>query len=760
MKIIALILSILFLNYSFSQQTFTINGNVSNGDTNIELAQIIIKGNNKTTYTDSSGFFSIKDLKDSIIKLYVKHIEYSSYNKTINLNHSKFINVQLSERQKEIEEVVISGNLKEVSKLESITPVEVYTPKFFKRNPTPNLFESLQNINGIRPQLNCSVCNTGDIHMNGLEGPYTMVLIDGMPIVSSLSTVYGLSGIPNALIERVEIVKGPSSSLYGSEAIGGIINVITKKPEKAPILTVNLMSTSYLENNVDIGIKSRIKSRIKSKVDILTGINYFNYNTPIDVNNDNFTDVTLSNRISVFQKWNFKQKKNNLFTIAGRYFYEDRWGGEMNWTPKHRGTDSIYGESIYTSRFELLGSYQLPIQEDVKISLSANSHQQNSYYGDMLYSGDQKIGFSQIVWNKVLPRHDFTLGSSYRYTYYDDNTPATDQNNTNNPDHTHITSIFSQDEFKVNENQKLLMGARLDLSNNHGAIFTPRLGYKINLQKTHSIRLNSGTGFRVVNIFTEDHAALTGARDVVIQEDLKPEQSYNANINYTGAFYTKKDHSINIDITGFYTYFTNKIFPDYDTDPNLIIYKNLNGHAINEGVSINLNIALKNGFRLNSGATYKNVTNVEDGIKEQQILSERFTGTWGTSFLFKKLKTEIDYTGNVYSPMRLPLASELDPRNEFSPWWSTQNIQFNYKGLKKWEIYAGIKNLLNFTPNKVNPFIIARANDPFDKNVQFSPSGEAIATPNNPYGLTFDPTYIFAPNQGARAFLGVRFKID
>ena len=171
MKIIALILSILFLNYSFSQQTFTINGNVSNGDTNIELAQIIIKGNNKTTYTDSSGFFSIKDLKDSIIKLYVKHIEYSSYNKTINLNHSKFINVQLSERQKEIEEVVISGNLKEVSKLESITPVEVYTPKFFKRNPTPNLFESLQNINGIRPQLNCSVCNTGDIHMNGLEGP-------------------------------------------------------------------------------------------------------------------------------------------------------------------------------------------------------------------------------------------------------------------------------------------------------------------------------------------------------------------------------------------------------------------------------------------------------------------------------------------------------------------------------------------------------------------------------------------------------------
>ena len=592
--------------------------------------------------------------------------------------------------------------------------------------------------------------------MNGLEGPYTMVLIDGMPIVSSLSTVYGLSGIPNALIERIEIVKGPSSSLYGSEAIGGIINVITKKPEKAPLLTVDLMSTSYLENNIDIGIKSRIKS----KVSILTGINYFNYNTPTDLNNDNFTDVTLSNRISVFQKWNFKQKNNKLFTIAGRYLYEDRWGGEMNWTPEHRGTDSIYGESIYTSRVELLGSYQLPIDEDIKISFSANSHQQNSYYGDMLYVGDQKIGFSQIVWNKVLPWHDLTMGSSYRYTYYDDNTPATQKEELNNPENTHISSVFGQDEFKINENQKLLLGARVDFSNNHGTILTPRLGYKIKLKKTHSLRLNSGTGFRVVNIFTEDHAALTGARDVVIQEDLKPEQSYNVNINYTGTFYTKKDHSINIDITGFYTYFTNKIFPDYDTDPNSILYKNLNGHAISEGISMNLNISLKNGFKLNSGATIMNVTNIENGIKAQQILSERFTGTWGASYLIKKLNTEIDYSGNLYSPMRLPLVSELDPRSEFSPWWSTQNIQFNYKGFKKWEIYAGVKNLLNFTPNKGNPFIIARPNDPFDKNVQFSPSGEAMVTPNNPYGLTFDPSYIFAPNQGARAFFGIRYKIN
>src|SRR5690606_20414505 len=130
-----------------------------------------------------------------------------------------------------LEEIVISGTMKPVLRSESLVPVEVYTPTFFKKNPTANVFEALQIVNGVRPQVNCSVCNTGDIHISGLEGTYTFVLIDGMPIVSRLSTVYGLSGIPNSMIERVEVVKGPASSLYGSGAVGGLINIITKCPK-------------------------------------------------------------------------------------------------------------------------------------------------------------------------------------------------------------------------------------------------------------------------------------------------------------------------------------------------------------------------------------------------------------------------------------------------------------------------------------------------------------------------------------------------
>ena len=132
-------------------------------------------------------------------------------------------------------------------------------------------------MNGVRPQLNCSVCNTGDIHINGLEGPYTMVLIDGMPIVSGLSTVYGLTGIPQSMIDRVEIVKGPASTLYGSEAVGGLINIITKSPETAPRISADLMGTSWREFDNNISYTAKPFDRAST----LIGINYYNYTNPI-----------------------------------------------------------------------------------------------------------------------------------------------------------------------------------------------------------------------------------------------------------------------------------------------------------------------------------------------------------------------------------------------------------------------------------------------------------------------------------------------
>ena len=717
----------------------------------LPLANVVIKTLKKATITDSEGHFNLNSIENGTYDIQVSYTGFKSQSKKISVIDSTeiYLNFDLKENNT-LDEVVITGTLKPVSRLESPVPVEVYKPIFFKKNPTANIFEALQNVNGVRPQLNCNVCNTGDIHINGLEGPYTLVLIDGMPIVSGLSTVYGLSGIPNSLLERIEIVKGPASSLYGSEAVGGLINIITKNPKNAPLFSADSFLTSWGELNVDLGFKANVSKNIS----LLTGINYFNYSNPIDNNNDNFTDLTLQDRISVFQKWNFNRKNNKQFSLAGRYFYEDRWGGEMQWEKKYRGGSEVYGESIYTKRWELLGAYELPIAEKMLFSFSYTDHDQNSVYGAVPYLAKQRIGFGQLTWDKTLNNHDLLFGTALRYQYYDDNTTATLEEDVN-----WIPSLFVQDEITFNENHKVLLGARYDYNRNHGNIFTPRLAYKWKLNDNNIIRFNTGTGFRIVNLFTEEHAALTGSRDVIVLEELKPERSFNVNLNYLKKIYAQNGTFIGIETTAWYTRFSNSIIPDYDTNPNQIIYKNLEGHAVTKGISSNVDLVFTNGLKMILGATYMDVSKTENNITTQQILTEQFSGTWAISYRINKLFLDVDYTGNVYGPMRLPLLGALDPRKEYSPTWSIQNIQFTFNKFKKIEIYAGVKNLLNWTPNKGNPFIIARANDPFDKNVEYDASGNVQATADNPYALTFDPNYVYGPNQGIRTFLGMRYTL-
>ncbi|MBP7477275.1 MAG: TonB-dependent receptor [Chitinophagales bacterium] len=759
--IFTIILFLLFASHAWGQGN-SLSGKIQAEGKPIEFAQIGLIGTSFGSTTDSTGKYLLRNIPAGNYVVHVTALGYKKWEKAIALRTGEQVSmtIDLTNYQNTLQDIVISGTLKEVMRSESPVPVEVFTPIFFKKNPTASIYEALQNVNGVRPQLNCNVCNTGDIHINGLEGPYTMILIDGMPIVSSLSTVYGLSGIPNSLIERVEVVKGPASSLYGSEAVGGLINIITKKASSAPKLSLDVFTNSYGEVNADGGFKFTLPK----KADVLTGINYFNFQNRVDLNADNFTDMTLQHRISLFQKWNFIRSEKRIANIALRYMYEDRWGGDMRWEKQFRGGDSIYGESIYTNRWEVLGNYQLPIKEKIVLSYSYNDHQQDSRYGDMAYIAAQRIGFGQLTWDKKWGIHDILLGTAIRYTFYDDNTPATASPDTLNPSNlpqkTWLPGVFLQDEIKINVQHTLLMGFRYDYNSVHGNIYTPRLGYKWSLNEKNIFRLNAGMGYRVVNVYAEDHAALTGARIVEIKSALKPERSYNINLNYIKKIFTENGSFIGFDAAIFYTYFNNRIVGNFEKDPNKIIYDNLAGYAESKGMSLNMDMSFVSGLKIIAGVTLMENSLTENGSTIQQILTEKFTGTWSISYKFRKQHLSVDYTGNLYSPMRLPILSGLDPRSATSPWWSIQNIQILYSGFKNIELYLGVKNLLNWTPNQGNPFIIARSQDPFDKNVAFDAQGKALVTADNPYGLTFDPNYVYGPNQGIRGFVGMRIKIQ
>lgn len=729
-------------------QTGTVHGRITVKGKPVEAASITIPSIGAGALSDTAGYFLMQQLPTGQpLHLLATGNGLISFEKTCTLqpDSSLFINISMLPADPALlEDVVITGTMKEISRSASPVPVEIITPKLFQKNPTPSLFEAVGMVNGVQPQLNCNVCNTGDIHINGMEGPYTLILIDGMPIVSALSSVYGLSGIPNGMVERIEVVKGPASSLYGSEAMGGIINVVTKSPVKAPAFSTDIFTTSWGEISADASLKLKLH-----KASSLLGINYFSYRHKIDHNKDGFTDVTLQNRISLFNKWSFVRRHDRLASIAARYVYEDRWGGQTSWRKRWRGTDSIYGESIYTSRVELIGLYQLPVKEKIFTQFSFNRHSQNSYYGDIPYFATQQVVFAQAYWDKHIGKaHSLLLGAALRYTFYDDNTPATASANgrLNEPSETYLPGLFIQDEWALSSRQTLLAGYRYDYDKHHGSVHSPRIAYKYAADNNHIFRASFGTGFRVVNIFTEDHAALTGAREVLIAEALKPERSINSNLNYVLKIAADKLF-LSFDITAFYAYFSNKITGDFDTDPNRIIYKNLNGHAVSRGISLNNEVNFNFPLKILAGITYMNVyqQNHVSGrqVRSDQLQAPEWSGNFVATYTIGR-KYVIDLTGKWDGPMRLPVFPN-DYRPDYSPWFAIINLQLTRKIKNGVELYGGVKNLFNFIP--ANP--ILRAFDPFNKYVD-----DPV---NNPFHYSFDPSYNYASLQGIRAFAGIRF---
>ncbi|MBC8407273.1 MAG: TonB-dependent receptor, partial [Rhodobacteraceae bacterium] len=485
----------------------TLKGKITDGKEVVPFANITVKGTGIGTAADMDGLFVLNDVPAGKHELIVSAIGYNKHKTAVEVKQGEnTINPILKESSYKLDQVVVTGTMKESFIQASPVKVEVITQKFLEKVATANVMEIIENVNGVQKQVNCGVCGTNDIHINGMEGPYTLVLIDGMPIMSSLSTVYGLNGIPTSLIKQIEVIKGPSSTLYGTEAVAGVINIITKKPKDVSLLEFDAFFNSHEEKNLDFAFAPKM-----NKVDMLFSGNLYNMQKFIDDNDDTFADVPFSNRLSLFNRWSLKRKSGKALDFSAKYYKEDRYGGVEEWTDADRGSGSIYGESIYTDRVELTGTYQFPLEENIRVDASYNYHHQDSYYGTTKYEAWQEVYFANFLWDKQIGlNHDFLMGYTHRYQSYIDSTLAMVN------EQKFIPGLFVQDEMKLRHNLSLLGGIRADHHKDHGLIYSPRLNVKWNPETYTTIRLNGGTGFRTVNLFTEDHAALTGSREVFV----------------------------------------------------------------------------------------------------------------------------------------------------------------------------------------------------------------------------------------------------
>ncbi|MFO7894515.1 MAG: TonB-dependent receptor [Longimicrobiales bacterium] len=703
-------------------------GTVTASGAAVGYADVVLRGYGIRATADSRGRFVLGGVEPGSHTILVSSLGYGTAEVTVEVGPGATaeVEVALEEEAIGLNPIVVTATRKRTFVSESPVKVDVVPARFLQNMATSSLTESIQHVNGLYQQVDCAVCYTNNIRINGMEGPYTSVLIDGQPIMSSLASVYGLNGINPSLIERIEIIKGPSSTLYGSDAMAGVINVITKDPRFAPRLSVDARQTDHGATSVDFAVAPSVGSTRG-----LVSGTFYRQGEFLDDNGDGYADVTLDTRLSLFGKVHLEAERGGGLSLAGKYYHEDRFGGERGWTKEDRGSDEVYGESIYTDRFELLGAWGLPVPaEDLKLEFSLTHHRQDAMYATSPYNADQNVVAGHLLWEPDLGRgHDVLLGVGGEWESFDDESPATVE------PVTHVTpGFFAQDEYTAGRGVKLLGGLRVDHHGDHGVILSPRAALKLEPLPATAVRLNAGTGFRVVDLFTEDYASLTHTRRLVTAQDLDPERSYNLTLNVNQVV-DWGNNPMMLDVDAFYTHFTNRIIPDYDSDPGQIIYHNLDGFGVTRGVGVSLNqnmTVLPLFYTL--GITVQDVFYEHEGARERELFAASFKGVWSATYT-TPWDVAVDYTGTVVGPMRLPAYDEPFSRPTSSETYAVHNLMVTWDAGDDVEVYAGARNLFDYT--------------------QPSP----IVDPANPFGENFDTAWVYGPIYGRNLVVGGRYSL-
>lgn len=698
-------------------------------DEPVIAANIGIISLNKGTSTDGEGFYKIKNIQAGTYTIEVSALGYKRFRKEIVIEPDKitYLNVRLEEQIEKLPQLVVTGTLRETKLKDTPVKVQVLTAQYLQKNPSSNLMDNISFINGLYEEVGCGVCSTNSVRINGMQGPYTAVLIDGMPIMGSLASVYGLNGINPAIIETIEITKGPNSTLYGSEAMGGVINIRTKNPDAANSVHLDIYGTTHQEANLDVSLTKNI-----NKVRTLWSGSIYHFDHFLDGNNDGFSDLTKNNRYAFFTKWNFSSENNQNLNLAAKLYFEDRLGGTEFYSKKYRGSSEVYGESILTKRFELMSDYDFSISgEQLSLNTSYSYHDQNSWYGDYSYQASQSIIYSNLVWDKQFDIQNLLVaGTSFKYDrleqiFGEQYVPY------GSSDNRFVPGLFAQYERIFNNTLRGLAGLRLDYHNKHGYILSPRLNIKLDATDHTTIRFNTGTGFRVVNIFTEQHEVLSGSRVVEIQEELNPERSINGTLNINQIIDIGVS-VLNIDFDLFYTRFSNQILPDYQT-PGKIIYTNLKGYAATRGFALNAAHNFPSPLMYSIGFTVQDVFQSFEGVKHPVFHAPEWSSVFSLSYEFEQWNTSVDFTGRIVGKMYLPKYPGYSDRSEI---FTEQNIKLTRTFGNGWSTYINVKNLFDYTQK--NP----------------------IVAPDRPFSDDFATDRVFGPLQGRRILFGLRYDLD
>lgn len=735
----------------------TVEGVVTSGGETVPLATVRAVGTALGTAADADGRYRLALPEAGAYTLRFTAVGYAPAERTLRLEAGQTVSLDVGLEAATLDAgaVVVTGTLEQMAVRESPVKVDVVPSAFLETIPSANVMDAVERVNGLYQQIDCGVCYTNNVRINGIDGPNTAVLIDGMPVMSSLATVYGLNGISPILISQVEVVKGPMSTLYGSEALGGVINVLTKDPATAPTLSTNVFSTTHAEMAAEVAAVP-----LRGRTSALVSGTLFHVSDYHDHNGDGFSDRPLETRAALFGKLTDRDDRGfDRAALVGKVYAEDRAAGVERFLEapdRLRGSDTVYGESIRTRRAELIGTLRL--RPSLEARASAALHDQDSVYGDVAYAATQADAFGQLLWTPAtegtgLDGHNVLVGAALRAIRYDDGSGATglyDDDGAlleNRPDTRVVPGLFVQDDWRVNDRLRLLGGLRADVQPGYGVIPSPRAAVKWQPSDRTTARLNVGTGFRIVNLFTEDHAAYTGGRATLVLEGLEPERSVSTTASLQRVWGERSPVTVDLDV--FWTRFSNKIEPDY-TVPGEIRYANLDGSATTRGVAAQVQGTVGRGLRYSLGATLLDVAVEEGGASRPLEFAPDVQGT-ATVTWEAPGGLVADYTARLTGPMALPdyddatraayEAATGAPLRAVSPTYTVHTLQVTKDlrvGGRLAQVYVAVENLFDYT--QPSPLV-----------------GYYDGVPG--FGDSFDTAYVYGPIEGRHLGAGVRLTI-
>lgn len=773
-------------------QTATLNGTITGDNTPLIGAYIYLTDSKIGTTTDAYGAFKLTDIPSGNQVIQVTYLGYRMLEKEINFKPDQIFNekYELQEDRLGLEAIVVSATRNTIPLRDAPVIVNRIDSKVFERTQAVSLSEGLNFSPGLRLENNCQNCGFSQLRMNGLDGPYTQILINSRPIFSALTGVYGLDMIPANMIERVEVVRGGGSALYGGNAIAGTVNVITRDP----LFNSFSIGSSYSLTNGDTPDLNLTMNGAVVSDDLQKGISFYANNRnrqPWDANNDGFSEMTLlRNNTFGFDAFlnpdEYSKIKLNLFSIS-----EFRRGGSQFELQPHQ-TDiteqldhKILGGGLSYERFSKNKKHK------VAVYTSVQSTDRESYYGgggrvlspqDTLTETDilainaygksedlSLVGGVQyaVEFNK---QWALTTGSEHQFNSVLDQMPGYDRRI---DQQVKVSGNYAQLQWKPIIPLSILFGGRYDnvrVDGNYTLagekmtdgttfnVFVPRFTTLYNFHSAWKARFSYAQGYRTPQAFDEDlHIQTVGGAVLFtrLSSGLKTERSnsYNASLDYT---FRKDKLESNFVIDAFYTRLNNPFIStdqeEWSTGVLVVTKRNGNG-AVVKGINTEINLALGRDLIFQIGGTVQNAQydvaeeiwtpeNISPENQDSIISTTRLLRTPNVYGFFNTTWTpfkdfDASFSGVYTGSMKVPHVMDTESQYtilENSPTFWEFNLKLAYKiPMSKdfhADIFAGAQNIFN-----------AYQSD-FDR------------------GADRDSNYIYGPNRPRSIFMGIKFHLE